>query len=130
MELVKKLSMRILYFILIVYILTACDEKVEYDFFVKNNCSETIEVDIVDYKNTSIRRSIPATEELLVYNSGGYNKLVEEKVESVFKYIIVTKGIDTAKRNYVDRSEWQMQATSDTHANFYLTVDSSHFVLK
>jgi hypothetical protein len=119
--------MRILSFILLVFMLSACDEEVSYDFFVKNNCNASIEVDIVDYKSTSIKRTIQAYEEMLVYTSGGLNKLTEEKVESVFAAIVITKGNDTATRNYIDRNEWQMQAVSDTHANFYLTIDTTHF---
>ncbi|MFW6371422.1 MAG: hypothetical protein ACOC10_09485 [Bacteroidota bacterium] len=119
--------MKILYLILLVFMLNACDKEVSYDFFVKNDCSATIEVEIVDYKSTSIKRPIQANREILVYTSKGLNKLTEEKVESVFTSIIITKGNDTATHNFINRSEWQMQAASATHANFYLTVDSTDF---
>ena len=108
-------------------LLFACDKEVNYDFFVKNNCDQSINITIVDYKNVETNKTIMTKEQLLVYSSKGLNKLTNEKVESVFSSIVITKDKDTATHIYVDRNQWQLQAFSDTQANCYLTIDSTDF---
>lgn len=105
----------------------ACDEEVNYDFFVKNNCDKAINVSIVDYMKVETNMTIVAKEQLLVYSSKGLNKLTNEKVESVFSSIVVTQGNDTSAQNYVDRTKWELQAVSDTQANCYLSIDTTDF---
>lgn len=107
--------------------LFACDEEVNYDFYVRNNCADSINVTIIDYKKIEINKTVAANEELLVYSSKGLNKLTNEKVESVFSSIIVTKDNDTAFQNFVDRNQWKIQAMSETQANCYLTIDLTDF---
>jgi len=111
----------------VLLLLSACDEIVNYDFFVKNNCDKSINVTIVDYKKVETKKTVAAKEQLLVYSSKGFNKLTNETVESVFSSIVITKDNDTATQNYVDRNQWQLQAESDTQANCYLTIDSTDF---
>lgn len=111
----------------ILSLLFACDKEVNYDFFVKNNCDQSINITIVDYKNVETNKTIVTKEQLLVYSSKGLNKLTNEKVESVFSSIVITKDNDTATRIYVDKNQWQLQALSDTQANCYLTIDSTDF---
>jgi hypothetical protein len=127
-ELIKHKNMKNTFIIFaILSLLFACDEEVNYDFFVENNCDKSINVTIVDYKKVETNRTVAAKAELLVYSSKGLNKITNEKVESVFSSIVVTKGNETATQNYVDRNQWQLQAVSDTQANCYLTIDSTDF---
>jgi len=126
----KLLKMKRIFLILAVLsLLSACDEIVNYDFFVKNNCDKSINVTIVDYKKVETKKTVAAKEQLLVYRSKGFNKLTNENVESVFSSIVITKDNDTATQNYVDRNQWQLKAESDTQANCYLTIDSTDFKL-
>jgi len=118
---------RIFLILAVLSLLSACDEVVNYDFFVKNNCDKSINVTIVDYKKVETKKTVAAKEQLLVYSSKGLNKLTNEKVESVFSSIVITKENDTATQNYVDRNKWQLQVESDTHANCCLTIDSTDF---
>lgn len=41
-------------------LLLACDEEVNYDFFVKNNCDKAINVSIVDYMKVETNMTIVA----------------------------------------------------------------------
>jgi hypothetical protein len=111
----------------VLLLLLSCDKEVYYDFIVENNCDKSIIVTLIDYKNTVTTKTVIINEQLIVYSSIGLNKLTDEKIESVFNSIIVTKDNDTAIRNYLDRNQWQFVEESDTKANCYLIVDSTDF---
>jgi hypothetical protein len=123
----KILSMKKIALWLLLMTLLSCDNIIQYYFFVKNNCNESIEVTVIDYKNDKKVSVINPAEEKLVYSAEGLNKHRIEKVEYVFSSIIITMGSDTAKPNFIDKDKWQMNIISREIANCYLTIDETSF---
>jgi len=117
--------------------LISCDPPRYYDYFIKNNCNEEIEVKIVvctlncntNYKKINEKPSVQinSNETMLIYSDNYFQPLSDYMVEYFFEEIIVTKGKYTSKINYIDRKLWGFRKTSKDHADSYLTVNPEDF---
>jgi len=115
----------------------SCDPPRYYYYFITNNCNEEIEVKIVvctlncntDYKKINEKPIVKlnSNEIMLIYSDNYFQPLSDYMVEYFFEEIIVTKGNDTSKINYVDRKLWGFKKTSKDHADSFLTINPEDF---
>jgi len=111
----------------------SCDPPVYFDYFITNNCDEVIDVkfEVSQWGTPEIKCTIiqinPYTTQL-IHSAEYYTYLEDYMVEHFFKRgIVITKGSDTSKVNYVDKDLWEFKKTSKNHANSYLTVYPEDF---
>ena len=127
----RKVKMRTYFYIIVVLLgLMSCDHSAYYDYYVINQCDETIDVYIEsDWENYNYTNSIviPPHETVLVYHGEWINGVKGEMVERIFKKITIHKGDEISKVNYIDKDKWGFEPTSDSHANSYLTVYPEDF---
>ena len=128
-----------LYLTIIILSLTfwGCDPPRYYNYFVTNDCNEDIEVKIqVNHRYNSAMPGDkiellnllldPNTTQLII-SSEYWLPLNDSMIEYFFGKIIITKGTDTSKVNYVDKDLWEFKKTSKNHANSYLTIRPEDF---
>ena len=119
--------------IILSFLFFCCDPPRYYDYFITNNCSEMIEVkfDVSQWGTPEIMNKIvhiKPDSTKLIYSDEWFQPLNDFMVEHYFKRgIIITKGSDTAKVNYVDKGLWEFKKTSKNHADSYLTVNPEDF---
>ena len=107
----------------------SCDKELFEDFIVKNNLSSSIEVTfettIDEYDETVIQ---PNSEVIIRHTRGFGNSVHKYKISEWFKSFEVTKG-DTVKSkvDYLLDENWEYRELSDTHAEYRLVVDETHF---
>ena len=120
---------------IIVVLLTylSCDPHRYYDYFITNNCQDSIRVEIklgntIGY-NPIVKSNLQIEPDStqLILSIMDYQPLYNEYVEVFFKEIIIIKGIDTSKINYVNKKLWDFKITSKDHADSYLTVNPEDF---
>jgi len=114
-----------------------CDPPRYYSYFINNNCDELIDVKIeVNHRYNSamsgdkiekLNFSIMPDSTKLFISSEYWKPLDDIMIEFFFEKIIITKGSDTSKVNYVDKDLWEFKKTSKNHANSYLTVYPEDF---
>ena len=117
----------------LLFTLLRCDPPRYYNYFITNNCQETIRVEIVllntigwivtENSNSLIK---PDSTQLILLMED-YQPTYSYMVEAFFKEIIITKGNDTSKVNYVNKDLWDFRKTSKDHADSYLTVNPEDF---
>ncbi|NOQ27298.1 MAG: hypothetical protein GQ564_18205 [Bacteroidales bacterium] len=117
-------------FIIITFIIfCSCDRELFEDFIVKNNLSTSItvvhETNLDEYSELVI---LPNTEAIVLQASGYGNSVHKYKISEWFKLFEVTKD-DTvqSKVDYLLDENWEYKELSDTHAEYRLVVDSTHF---
>ena len=115
-------------FFIITLLFAACDKRMDYDYYIVNNCDENIKVDIeVGYNNEFKSFVILPHEKKLVHHDTGINALQDRLVEHFFKKITIKKGNKISKVNYIDKDLWIFESTSKSHANSYLIVNPEDF---
>ena len=122
---------------IVLFTYLSCDPPRYYDYFIVNNCNEMIEVKIEacslncgtkyaqKYEILNIKIDPHTTQ--LVLSDDYFKPLSDYMVEYFFENIIITKGSDTSKVNYVDKGLWDFKKTSKYHAESYLTVNPVDF---
>jgi len=130
-------KMRIL-LILIALSLTilSCDPPRYYDYFIINSCSEEIEVKIevcvlncrtIRNKTEKSYIQIKPNTTQLILSIDDFQPLKDFMVEIFFEEIIITKGGDTSRVNYVNKDLWDFRITSKNRADSYLIVKPEDF---
>ena len=108
--------------------LVSCDKRMDYDYFIINQCNEEIIVYVeVGRNNNSKSIVILPNENELIYHGVGINELQDRLIEHFFNKITINKEGKTSKLNYVDKNLWKFEPTSKDHANSYLTVNPEDF---
>ena len=116
------------YFVIIAaLIFVACDKEMEYNYFIVNECDESINVYFE--ANLIVTKSIviPPYDTILVHQAKALNGLNDRLVEHFFNKISIYKEDKISKVNYIDYELWDFQPTSKDHANSYLTVKPEDF---
>jgi hypothetical protein len=121
---------------LVLYLFTSCDPPAYYNYYITNNCNEEIEVKIkVCTLNcgttfptilTSNVQINPNTTQL-IHSNEDFQPLSDLYVEWIFEEIMIVKGSDTSKVNYVNKNLWDFRETSKDHADSYLTITPKDF---
>jgi hypothetical protein len=122
----KKLSL----IFLVLYLFTSCDPPAYYDYYIINQCDEEIDVYIESNSKKigdTYRMVIQAYENKLIYSDEIILALSDRMIEYFFEEIIIIKGSDTSKVNYVNKDLWKFEIISKDHANSYLTVTDKDF---
>ena len=115
------------------FIFWGCDPDRYYNYFITNNCDEEIEIkfDVSQWGTPEIKTSIiqiNPTSTKLIHSDNWFQPLNNSMVEYFFERgIIITKGTDTSKVNYVDKDLWEFKKISKNHADSYLTVKPEDF---
>ena len=132
-----KIFIKSILIIFLSFLLITCDPPRYYDYFITNNCIEDIVVIIEacslncrtnyahKYKILNILINPNSTQ--LILSEEYFKPLNDCMVEYYFENIIVTKGNDTSKINYVNKDLWEFKKTSKNHANSYLTINPKDF---
>jgi hypothetical protein len=121
-----KTLLKIIGFVLMLLFIS-CDHETQYDFFITNKCKGKVNIFIKDRDDQELNIEIEAEAKKLVYTGEGLVKIFDSYIEKLFKEIIITKGSDTSKINYINKDLWNMQVSSKYHADVYLTVTEEDF---
>jgi hypothetical protein len=114
----------------------SCDPPAYYDYYITNNCNEEIEVTIKvctlncsspNGKIQKIDLQINPNKTQLIHSSEAILPLEDRMIEYFFKGIIIIKGNDTSKVNYINKNLWDYRETSKYNAESYLTVKPEDF---
>ena len=117
---------------MIILLFAACDKRMDYDYFIINQCDEKINV-YFEITSQTVSNNWPndiviqSKETKQIYYGRGINALENRLVEHFFTKITIQKGNQKSKLNYIDKSMWKFEPTSKTHANSYLTVNPEDF---
>jgi hypothetical protein len=116
------------FIVLAFFILESCDKKMSYDYFIVNACDAEITVYIEVGRNNNTKNIIILPQETaLIYSGTSINKLQNRLVEFFFNKMIINKGYDTSRLNYIDKNIWKWEPVSENHANSYLTIYPKDF---
>ena len=107
--------------------ISGCDPVRYYSFYLVNDCEEPIEAKIVNFQKKESNLQIDSKTEQLICTFDNPQPLNIRVVEGVFEKIIVTKGNDTSKVNYIDKDLWRLTSPSKNRANCYLVVNPEDF---
>ena len=119
--------------IVLIFSIFSCDPDRYYNYFITNKCEEVIEVkfDVSQLGTPEILNKvvyISPDSTKLIHSDEDYQPLWYGMVEIFFRRgIIITKGSDTSKVNYVDKGLWDFKKISKNHADSYLTVRPEDF---
>jgi hypothetical protein len=125
-----------LIFFLVTILLISCDPPRYYDYYMTNSCNEEIEVKLKVCTlncNTSFSKTkefslqINPNETKLIHSDEDFQALDFKMIQYFFKKIIVKKGNDYSKVNYINYNLWDFRVTSKNHADSYLTVKPEDF---
>jgi hypothetical protein len=120
----KKVS--IIFFVIILFI--SCDPPADYDYFIINQCDEKIDVYIESNSKTKSNLQIsPNATQLIYSNDRTILPLEDRMIEYFFEEIMIVKGSDTSKVNYINKDLWDFRETSKGHADSYLTITPKDF---
>ena len=116
----------------ILVLLSSCDPPADYDYYITNQCDEEI---IVFYKTKRQdgrdegphKIVIPPYETILIYDGHWIGKVEDRMIEWFFQAIIIHKGDEISKVNYVNVYLWEFAPTSKRHANSFLVVTQEVF---
>jgi len=110
------------------FLFISCDKFRYFDYFIVNECDESISVYIdVGRNNVSKIIIILPNDTTLVHQGEAFTELEDRLVEFYFNEITITKGGTVSKNNYINRNRWDFKPTSKYHANSYLTVKPGDF---
>ena len=115
---------------LTVFLLLSCEPNSDYSHIVINNCEEPIKVSYIVsiYPDKETAVMIEANAQEMIFVGATLNDRVEERLMATwFRQIIITKGQDTSKVNYLDKNLWTMEIASKNGANCYLSVSQDDF---
>lgn len=115
--------------ILIAFLMMSCDKELFYDYIVENKSSESIHIHI-EYLNSDIVDTTLGKKTILkIGTSIGYGTSVYEfELSSLYNYFeIQDEDSILSKRDYLLNKNWVYKEYSDTHAEYLLIVDSTHF---
>jgi len=114
-------------------IFLSCDPPRYYNYYIINNCNEVIDVKIEvsqwgSPEIKSIDLQINPITTRLIHSDEWFQPLSDNMIEYFFKRgILITKGNDTSKINYVNKDLWEFKKTKKNHADSYLTVYPEDF---
>jgi len=124
---------KIIYILLVIIMLfSACDEVLEYDYYIVNNCQDSIVIVFEDASWKYYEYIIPYNNNKMIYNT---SDLVKQKstfntecVKNTFNSLtIYTVLDDTSKINFINDNLWVKQEISQDHLKCTLYVDSFSF---
>jgi hypothetical protein len=114
-------------FFLMIFTITSCDKKAIHEFYVQNNCEDTIIVNILDYKNNLFSTDIALGMESLVYSGKTLNDVYEDEITYFIKDINIKKGDKMLNKNLLDYHIWRFEKISRLEAKSYLTINPEDF---
>ncbi|MDR0790395.1 MAG: hypothetical protein LBO06_06335 [Bacteroidales bacterium] len=121
---------KILACLMLVMVFASCDHSVDFSYGIVNNCEEKIVVEFktIDVDTTSMNIK-PSKYQLLTTHVE--NDPNDETGLSYLKYLIVIRGNDTSKVDYIHNpSLWYIEEEGEWGSNWTyvtLTIDSSAF---
>ena len=120
--------------IIVSFTYLSCDPHRYYDYFITNTCQDSIRVKIKLRKIIGYNEIVPSNLQikpdstLLILSIMDYQPLDYVYVEAFFSEIIIIKGADTSKINYVNKDLWDFQPNHKKYyAKSYLTINPEDF---
>ena len=117
---------KILIFLMAI-LFVSCDPLAYYDYFITNNCTENIVVIYKTKNNPKATFQISPNITQLIHSDEAILPLRDRTIEYFLEEIIVVKGNDASKVNYVNKNLWDFRITSKNNAECYLTVIDNDF---
>jgi hypothetical protein len=121
---------KILAVLMLAMVFASCNDSIEFHYSVRNNCKNAIIVEFrtMDSDTTSMNIKSGKSQELATYTEDSPK---DAKGLSYFRYLIVIKGNDTSKVDYIHNpSLWLVEEEEEWGNNWnYVTliIDSSAF---
>ena len=114
---------------LLILVLYSCDKELIEDFIITNSHNNDIHVNAENMNGVVIRDTITIGEtSYLFYTNTGYgNSIYKFELKTLFKYFEINSGSIPSKLDYLNDTMWEYIELSDTHAEYRLVIDSTHF---
>jgi len=109
------------------FIICSCDKKAVHEYFMKNNCEETIIVEILDYHNKFSSIEIIPSVEKLVYYGETINSVYEDEITYFIKDIKIKKGDVMLNKNLLDYTIWHYEQITQFKAKSYMVIYPEDF---
>jgi hypothetical protein len=106
-----------------------CDKEMHYTFIVENNSKSEMIVNFkpIDDNNKTLTIAEETIDTIYNYTITEGTKIYEREIGGIFTDINVECNSVPSKINYLSNDNWNYDKESDTHAVYYLTIDSTHF---
>jgi len=122
----------IFYLTVTLFFLFSCEPRSDYDYIVINKCEEAIKVSYIAsiFPSKESTVLIGANTQNLIFSIPTIESSVninDNRVDTRFVSLIITKGQDTSQVNYLDNNLWTAEKISTNKAIFYLTVNPEDF---
>jgi len=119
----------ILVLITVSIIALCCDEEMHYEFIIENSCKSELIVNLKPNGDNEKTISIAKEKADTVYDftiiEGMH--IDEKKIDKIFTYINIQCNTIPSKIDYLSNEVWYYDKKSESHAVYYLEVDSTHF---
>jgi hypothetical protein len=120
--------------LLLLFTMISCDPAYYHNFYIKNSCEESIEINLYYNKGYAYPASgKPLTVNFVIEcdNSkliGSESEIgVFDDIRYYFDSIVIKKGDKIANVNYLDYSRWDSKKIAKYHTNSYLTINPEDF---
>ena len=105
----------------------SCDKETIHDYYIQNNCEDTIIVDILDLNNKSFSIKITHGMEKLIYTGDAINHVYEDEITYFIKDIKIKKGHTLLNKDLLNYQIWHFEKKSQYNATSYLTIYPEDF---
>jgi len=106
-----------------------CDDEMQYDFIIENQTINEIVVKFKAHyendKNLTISPGIQDT--IFIFTIIEGMKIHERRINNIFSYIEIYSDTVLSKNDFLSNDMWTYSKKSDTHAVYFLRVDSLNF---
>lgn len=123
----KRTYISLLLFLLISFY--SCDKELIEDFTITNTCRFDIRIQAANMNGLVIDTVILAGKDNCIFytNTGYGNSVYEINLANLFEYFKVSCDDSISNINYLNNSLWEYKELSDTHSEYSLEIDSTHF---
>jgi hypothetical protein len=114
-------------FLSFIITLIGCDEEMFYDYIIRNNHDKTIVVEFETYDIPNESHSIDPGIHDTIYSFSIIEGTKIYEREIIFNEINIKSDTTESRVDYQSNDTWEYTKKSDTHAVYYLVVESEDF---
>ena len=109
--------------------IVSCDKEMYYNFVINNELENEITVTFIalDYGMETIIIPEGVKDTIYIYSITEGTKIYEREIRWKFDEITISTDNVYSNVNYLLNENWKYREFSDTYAEYFLTVDSTHF---
>ena len=116
------------FFLLVILVIVGCDKELTYDYTFQNKSPYTVYLTYESHIDNSYNHTVLSEDSIIITTSTGFgNSVYELDLKNLFKSFSLRTDSLYSDSDYTENKYWEYTEFSDTHAEFRLIVDSTHF---